>query len=80
MFISFQKKVLPHLPVIYIFLVTIGLRFVNLGYSDYQGDEIKALFRSLAGASLLSFLLDQRKGPLQFLVTYLMSFVTSYSN
>jgi len=80
MLISFQKKVLSHIPVIYIFLVAIGLRFVNLGYSDYQGDEIKALFRPLAGASLLSFLLDQRKGPLQFLITYLMSFVTTYSN
>ena len=28
------------------------LRFVNLGYSDYQGDEFKAMFNVSAGQPL----------------------------
>ncbi|MDX1415707.1 MAG: glycosyltransferase family 39 protein [Candidatus Promineifilaceae bacterium] len=48
------------------------LRLVNLGYSDYQGDEIKALFLPAEGQSLVDFLLSQRKGPTQFIITYLM--------
>ena len=48
------------------------LRFDNLGYSNFQGDEIKALcfpghFSSLI--KFLAFLLVQRKGPVEFIVT-----------
>lgn len=46
------------------------LRFANLGYSDFQGDEIKALARLSGGESLVEFLLRQRKPPLQWLITY----------
>lgn len=53
--------------------VTIWLRFVNLGYSDYQGDEIKALFSPSTGQDVWEYLLDQRKGPVQFLITYVLS-------
>jgi hypothetical protein len=54
---------------------------VNLGYSDYQGDEIKALFRPSDGQTALEFLFSQRKGPIQFFVTYLMSlFDPTYMN
>jgi len=53
------------------------LRLCNLGYSDYQGDEIKALYRPDPGQGLWSFLLDQRKGPVQFVTTYLVHFVDS---
>ena len=52
---------------------TAWLRLANLGYSDYQGDEGKALTILSQGKSLLGFLLHQRKGPLQFLVTYALS-------
>ncbi len=50
----------------------LGLRLIGLGYSDFQGDEISALcvpsgFKSLA--HFLVFLLGQRKGPVQYLVT-----------
>jgi hypothetical protein len=50
-------------------LATLWLRIANLGYSDFQGDEIKALCRLAPGQGLGDFLLGQRKGPLQFLVT-----------
>ncbi len=48
------------------------LRFTDLGYSNLQGDEIKALcsprsFKSIVG--FLAFLLAQRKGPVEFIVT-----------
>lgn len=50
-------------------LATLWLRLANLGYSDFQGDEIKALCRLTPGQTLVDFLLGQRKGPLQFLTT-----------
>lgn len=53
------------------------LRLWNLGYSDYQGDEIKAMYRPDPGQGLWSFLLDQRKGPVQFVTTYLVHFFDS---
>lgn len=53
-------------------LTTFWLRLANLGYSDYQGDEIKALFRPEEGQSIANFLLTQRKGPMQFIITFLL--------
>lgn len=64
-----------------IILITIILRLANLGYSDYQGDEIKALFLPTPEDTLQSFLLDQRKGPIQFLITFLIKpFSNNYTN
>jgi 4-amino-4-deoxy-L-arabinose transferase-like glycosyltransferase len=51
------------------------LRFVSLGYSDFQGDEIKALFLPDSSESITDFLLSQRKGPLQFLITFLIKII-----
>lgn len=56
-------------------VVAFILRFANLGYSDYQGDEIKAFFIPDAHQSVSEFLLGQRKGPLQFFITYLIKLV-----
>ncbi len=50
------------------------LRFMYLGYSEFQGDEIKALYTG--GQTLFNFLSSQRKGPIEFLVTYLIKLVT----
>lgn len=53
------------------------LRFMNLGYSDFQGDEINALCRIAEFRSrgeFLIYLLGQRKGPVQYLVTCALSF------
>ncbi len=60
------------LPLFALLIITLWLRLVNLGYSDYQGDEIKALALLSPGQSLANFLLEQRKGPVEFLVTYLV--------
>jgi 4-amino-4-deoxy-L-arabinose transferase-like glycosyltransferase len=50
------------------------LRLWHLGYSNFQGDEVKALFPS-GEDNLSAFLFDQRKGPLQFLVTFMVQLV-----
>lgn len=56
------------------------MRFWHLGYSDYQGDEIKALYNPKE-ASSAKFFLDQRKGPVQFAVTAgLKTFSPDYRN
>ncbi len=54
-------------------LVTAWLRLANLGYSDYQGDEVKALAGPVQGQNLINFLLEQKKGPAQFVLTYLIN-------
>lgn len=51
------------------------LRLWELGYSNFQGDEVKALFPAEGVDDLHAFLFDQRKGPLQFLVTYAIHLV-----
>lgn len=57
------------------------LRFFNLGYSDYQGDEIKALYLPEQGQSFSNYFIDQRKGPVQFLITYGLRFLNpDYTN
>lgn len=60
------------LPLFALLIITLWLRLVNLGYSDYLGDEIKALAGPAPGQSLANFLLQQRKGPIEFMVTYLV--------
>lgn len=54
---------------------TVVLRLVYLGWSDYQGDEIKAFLLPEPGQDPSAFLLSQRKGPIQFVVTYLLHLV-----
>ena len=80
-FTFITRKNLKYLPIIIILLLGFWLRFANLGYSDFQGDEIKALFILDDSQSASEFLLNQRKGPLQFVTTFLLNFVDStYSN
>ncbi len=62
------------------FVVAGFLRLWNLGYSDYQGDEIKALYNPKE-ASSIKFFLNQRKGPVQFAVTAILkNFSPDYRN
>jgi 4-amino-4-deoxy-L-arabinose transferase-like glycosyltransferase len=76
-----MKEKIKYIPILYLIFITIWLRLVNLGYSDYQGDEIKALFLPASGQGLFDFLLHQRKGPTQFIITYLVYLLhPSYSN
>ncbi len=75
------KNSYKYIPIIYLIFITLYLRLANLGYADYQGDEIKALYLPASGQSLLQFLFLQRKGPTQFLVTYLIRFFSDgYAN
>jgi len=73
--IKLLKQIWENKYLLLILLLGGVLRFTNLGYSDFQGDEIKALFLPEQGQTVMEFLLDQRKGPLQFLITYLLKFI-----
>ena len=56
------------------------LRLVNLGYSDYQGDETKAFYIT-KGQSFSQFLLSQKRAPGQFIVTmFLRGISNNYSS
>ncbi len=61
--------------IIIVAIVSFVLRFINLRYSDFQGDEIKALYLPLENQSFFNYILDQRKGPIQFFITYLLKFL-----
>lgn len=65
------KRHFDSLIVILLLLVTISLRFPNLGYSDYIGDEHKAFFNPKKPTSTIDFFLNQRKGPMQFVVSFI---------
>jgi len=62
------------MPLMLILLISAALRLLFLDYSHFQGDEIKALYP--AGAGFPDFLLAQKKGPVQFLVTLLVRKLT----
>lgn len=75
------KFIKGNIYLILVILVSGALRLLNLGYSDYQGDEIKALYLPEPGQSFFSYIMDQRKGPIQFIVTYLLKFINpNYDN
>ncbi|OGC46153.1 hypothetical protein A2V49_01840 [candidate division WWE3 bacterium RBG_19FT_COMBO_34_6] len=54
------------------FILTLSfiLRFYNLGYSHFYGDETKVFYIDKT-ISASNFFLDQRKGPVQFFVSWL---------
>lgn len=55
--------------------VTIFLRFDNLGYSHFYGDETKTFYLDKTKPAL-EFFLNQRKGPVQFLVSWIVEKIT----
>lgn len=70
--IDFRKNKWITFQIVLLLGVSILPRTVDLGYSNFLGDEIKALcklsnFKTLL--QFLAFLLGQRKGPVQYLVT-----------
>jgi 4-amino-4-deoxy-L-arabinose transferase-like glycosyltransferase len=68
-------------PILFLIFITLWLRLANLGYSDFYGDEIKAMWRPEPDQSALEFLYTQKKGPIEFLVSYLVKLINpSYSN
>ena len=72
-----SKNTLLTLFLALIIFFTFISRFQNLGYSDYQGDEIKAFFNPKEDGDYFKFLLDQRKGPNQFIVTGLLKGISN---
>lgn len=48
---------------------TVWLRLAALGYSNFQGDEVLALCHPGVTQSIQDFLMGQRKGPIQYLIT-----------
>lgn len=62
-----------------IFGVTCVLRFWDLGYSHFYGDETKTLYLDKT-VTAVNFILDQRKGPVQFLVAWFMEKVSGGYN
>lgn len=74
-------QVLKNKYILILLFLSVILRFLFLGYSNYQGDEIKAFFIPEEGQTTWDFLLDQRKGPMQFIITYFIKILdTGYDN
>ena len=61
--------------LIVLFVLSVLLRFSDLGYSSFYGDETKALYLDKT-VPALQHLLNQRKGPVQFIVTWVVEVVT----
>ena len=57
-------------------LLAVPFRFIDLGYSDYIGDERKAFIEPVNAQSLKDFFITRRKGPMQFLVSEIPHFIT----
>lgn len=77
-----KKSLSPDaLSVVVLVLLAGFLRFYNLGYSDYIGDEQKAMLLPEGSQATWNFLIKQRKGPMQFLVSYIPRiFVGNFNN
>ena len=67
-----EKKAL----LILLIFCSVLLRLVNLGYSDYQGDETQALYNP-KGQSFSQFIFSQRRAPIQFVITMLVRGVSN---
>lgn len=65
----FKIKRFEILALIVLILVTVFLRFAQLGYSDYYDDETKTIYWDKT-QSAKEFFLNQRKGPVQFIAVW----------
>ena len=61
--------------LITLFVVSFVLRFPQLGYSQFYGDETKTLYWNKT-IPAVEFFLDQRKGPVQFFVVWVVEKAT----
>lgn len=69
--ISITEKIF----LLIVFVISAFLRFSDLGYSHFYGDETKTLYLDKTIPAQI-FFLDQRKGPVQFLVVWIMEKLT----
>lgn len=59
----------------FLILLSAVLRLWGLGYSNFYGDETKTLYLDKT-VPAIKFFLDQRKGPLQFFIVWVVENVT----
>lgn len=57
--------------IVLLIILTLPLRFINLGYSDYVKDEHRTFFDHRVTVSPVQFFISQRKGPMQVFVSYI---------
>ncbi|MBD3366347.1 phospholipid carrier-dependent glycosyltransferase [candidate division WWE3 bacterium] len=62
-----------------LFVVTVTPRFLGLGYSNFYGDETKTFYWDKT-VPAKQFLLNQRKGPVQFLVVWVTQQILLQTN
>lgn len=62
--------------LIILFIVSVGTRFIFLGYSDYIGDEHKAFYQPADDQTMADFFLSRRKGPMQFVFSHIPYLIT----
>jgi len=67
----FSNLLRKNLSLIGFVILTAFVRFDGLGYSDFYGDETKVLYVDKT-VSATKFFLDQRKGPVQFFVAWVV--------
>ena len=68
-FEKIKKNKFEFISLLLIGVVSIFLRFTDLGFHHYYGDEVKTLFLR-KDKSAFDFLMEQRKGPIQFLIVW----------
>ncbi len=67
-----RKHKLVAVQIVFLIGISLVLRLAELGYSNFQGDELNALCRYTDFKSLpqfLVYLLGQQKGPVQYVLT-----------
>ena len=69
------KKNIEYFALALILIIGAFFRLSGLGYSHFYGDETKTLYLDKT-VSAVNFLLDQRKGPVQFVVAWVMEKLT----
>jgi hypothetical protein len=60
-------------------IFSFSLRFIDLGFHHFYGDEIKTLFLR-KDESAFDFFMEQRKGPIQFLIVWVTEKITGGFN
>lgn len=70
-----MKRYIIYIPLTFLVAVTCYLRLANLGYSNYIADEVFALILLKPGQSFLDFILNKPRGPVQYVLTYLIGLV-----
>jgi len=75
----FNKKIKTYIFILSLFFLifwSFVIRFAQLGYSSFYGDETKVLYINKT-ITASQFLLDQRKGPVQYIVAWIVESITN---